>query len=83
MNVTPPTDWAERRVSRLGQPGRVVDALVATLWGMIGGPIIWILVTPLFGDQGSKTIRYGLGAALALSVAGYAVTSLLIRRSHR
>ena len=80
MNVTPLTDWAERRVSRLGQPGRVVDAIVATLWGMIGGPIIWILVTPLFGDQGSNTILYGLGTALVLSMAGYAVTSLLIRR---
>ena len=57
-----------------------MDAFVATLWAMIGGPIIWVFVTPLFSHQGSDAVLYGLGTATVLSMIGYAVTSRLIRR---
>jgi hypothetical protein len=67
----------------MGEPGRLIDAFLATLWAMIGGPIIWVLATPRFHSQGSNSVLYGLGTAMVLAMAGFAITSHLIRRWRR
>lgn len=77
------TDWAEDRVSRMGKRARILEALVAALWGMIGVPIIWVIVMPLFGSNGPDAVLYGLAAALVFSTIGYALTRRLVRRGYR
>ncbi len=61
--------------SNAGVLGR---SLLAALWGMIGGPIIWLLLTQLFGES-SDAVLYALGVSLLLSLAGYGGTLLIIR----
>jgi hypothetical protein len=49
---------------------------------MIGGPIIWILLTPIF-DQTPDAVLYALASAMILSLTGYAGTLFIFRQWKR
>lgn len=57
---------------------RVGRSLFATLLAMIGCPILWILLVPVFGT-GSDAVLYALAAAMVLCMAAYAGTLSLLR----
>ncbi len=76
------TDWAERRAHRQGSGVYIGRALLATLWAMIGGPILWVLFMPIVGKS-ADAVLYALLLALVGSFAGYAITLFLFRRWSR
>lgn len=76
------TDWAERRARELGSWGNLGRSLLATLWAMIGAPVLWLLLLPIAG-KGDDAVIYALLLALVGSFAGYEVTLLLFRRWSR
>jgi hypothetical protein len=56
---------------------RLGRAFVAGLWGAIGGPILWVILTRLYGE-GSDAVLWGLLSAMILATAGYAATNFLL-----
>jgi hypothetical protein len=49
---------------------------------MIGAPIIWVFLTPVFGSS-SDAVLYALALAIMLAMAGYADTMFLFRQWKR
>ena len=52
--------------------------LLATLWGAIGSPIIWVALTPVIGRD-SDAVLVSLAASIVLAMAGYLGTLWFIR----
>jgi hypothetical protein len=79
------TNWAERRVQGQGSAAHWSKALLATVWTMIGVPLMLLLVAAALGGgaggPGSVPILFGL--AIVLAIAGYFGTLFLIRRWSR
>lgn len=58
-------------------------SFLASLWGMLGAPVIWVLVMPLakmFPLAADDVVLVALAIAMILSMAGYAISVFLIRR---
>lgn len=76
------TDWAERRAREQGSWGNLGRSLLATLWAMIGGPVLWLVLLPIVGN-GDDAVLYALLLAICGSLAGYMATLFLFRRWSR
>ena len=57
-------------------------SLVAALLGGIGGPILMVFLTPLFGAS-PDAVLYALGIAILVCVGAYSGTVFLFRRWSR
>ncbi|WP_152536450.1 hypothetical protein [Sphingobium sp. C100] len=58
-------------------------SLLAILWGMLAGPLLWVLMMPLAGVfpvAAGDSLLIALVIAAILSMAGYAGSVFLIRR---
>lgn len=76
------TAWAERRARQQGSLGNLGRALLATLWAMIGAPILWVILMPVFGET-ADAVLYTLFLATAGALAGYQASLFAFRRWHR
>ena len=82
MKPTGFTDWAERRAREQGSWGNLGRSFLATFWVMFGGPVLWLLLSPIAG-KGDDAALYALLLALVGSLTGYKVTLFLFRRWNR
>ena len=67
--------WSEPRASRVS----LRSSLVSTIWAMLLGPALWVLLMPLFGSD-ADAVLYALVAAILLAAAGCFCTLSLLRR---
>ena len=58
-------------------------SFLAALWGMLGAPVLWVLVMPFAGSlpgAAGDSVLIALAIAMVLSIAGYTGSVFLIRR---
>ena len=74
--------WTERRARQQGSLGNIGRAVLATLWGMIGGPVLWVMSMPVLGES-ADAVLYALLLACAGAFAGYEASLFAFRRWSR